>query len=88
MVREVPVCFRPGAKEFADNCNVHDIPLLVFSAGLGDIIQEIMRKAEMIVGTLHIVSNMMEFNEDGLIVNFKDPLIHILNKNEANIKGF
>jgi hypothetical protein len=55
-----------------------------------------MKQADMIVGTLHIVSNMMEFNDDGLIVAFKEPLIHILvyigklkpqNKNEANIKG-
>lgn len=96
MCREVPVCFRDGAKEFAENCNAHEIPLLVFSAvsllivisqGLGDIIEEIMRQHEMTVGCMHIVSNMMEFNEDGLITSFKEPLIHILNKNEANIKG-
>lgn len=72
MVREVPVCFRKRAQELAAACNEHEIPLLVFSAGLGDVIQEIMRQGGMTVKCMHVVSNMMEFDEAGMVVGFKE----------------
>ena len=102
MVRDTPVIvFREGIHAFLrklsrqpynffmiiESCKENKIPLLVFSAGLGDIIREIMLQANLFSSNMHIVSNMMIFDEENVCVGFKDPLVHVFNKNEANVKG-
>ena len=42
--------------------HAHDVPLLIFSAGLGDIIEEVIRQQYTMYDNIHIVSNYMDFN--------------------------
>ena len=43
----------------------HNIPLLIFSAGLGDIIREIIScQASEIYENMKIVANFLSYNED------------------------
>lgn len=61
------------------------IPFLVMSAGLGDVIEEILRQRlpfAMAPSTM-VVSNRMQFNEEGRLVGFSDPLLHMFNKTAA-----
>ena len=44
-----------------DNCQV---PLLVFSAGIGDIIEEVFRQRSKMYDNIKIVSNFMHFNQE------------------------
>ncbi|KAI8914243.1 pyrimidine 5'-nucleotidase [Gorgonomyces haynaldii] len=87
MVDEVPLTFRDGVDTFFKLCETKDVPVLVFSAGLGDFLQVILEKHSLLNRDVSIVSNMMRFDADGVVEAFEDPLIHVLNKNEASVSS-
>ncbi|CAI0410671.1 unnamed protein product, partial [Linum tenue] len=77
------IAFREGVVELFEFLEERDIPVLIFSAGLADIIEEVLRqKIHRSFKNVRIVSNRMEFNRDGRLISFKGKLIHSLNKNE------
>ncbi|KAF7822442.1 7-methylguanosine phosphate-specific 5'-nucleotidase A [Senna tora] len=77
------IAFREGVFELFEFLEERDIPVLIFSAGLGDIIEEALRqKLDRNFKNVKIVSNRMVFDDDGHLVAFKGKLIHSLNKNE------
>ncbi|KAK7278580.1 hypothetical protein RJT34_23612 [Clitoria ternatea] len=77
------IAFREGVSELFEFLEERDIPVLIFSAGLADIIEEVLRqKLHRTFNNLRIVSNRMVFDDDGNLVSFKGKLIHSLNKNE------
>ncbi len=47
-----------------DRLHAHDVPLLVFSAGLGNVIQEAIVQQASLHDNMKIISNMMTFNDD------------------------
>ncbi|GJW73398.1 7-methylguanosine phosphate-specific 5'-nucleotidase A [Tanacetum coccineum] len=60
-----------------------DIPVLIFSAGLADIIEEVLRqKLHRTFKNVKIVSNRMKFDQNGNLLSFTGKLIDSLNKNE------
>jgi len=62
------------------------VPVLIFSAGFGDLIQGLLRKHGLEYPNIHVIGNSMVFNEtDGELLGFKEPLIHTYNKNESVI---
>ncbi|KAI9327322.1 pyrimidine 5'-nucleotidase [Zopfochytrium polystomum] len=88
MVAATPVAYRDGVRELFAACAARDIPVLVFSAGLYDVIKEILEAAALKPPNVHIVSNRMQFDPDtGVCTSFASPLIHVFNKNEAKIAG-
>ncbi|XP_078012162.1 7-methylguanosine phosphate-specific 5'-nucleotidase isoform X2 [Phascolarctos cinereus] len=60
-----------------------NIPLLIFSAGIGDILEEIIRQMNVFHPNIHVVSNYMDFDESGFLQGFKGNLIHTFNKNSS-----
>lgn len=76
---------KSGCKLFLENLERHRVPVLVFSAGLGDVIDEWLRKEnQRSFSNLRIVSNFMRFDEvPERIVGFRYRLIHVFNKNET-----
>jgi cytosolic 5'-nucleotidase 3 len=61
-----------------------EIPLLIFSAGLGDIIQEWIIQQCGSFKNMKIVSNFMSFDyNSNIITGFQGNMIHIFNKNEG-----
>ncbi|KAF8369315.1 hypothetical protein HHK36_032671 [Tetracentron sinense] len=59
------------------------VPVLIFSAGLADIIEEVLRqKLHRCFKNVKVISNRMVFDKDGNLVAFKGKTIHVLNKNE------
>ncbi|KAJ8440727.1 hypothetical protein Cgig2_005458 [Carnegiea gigantea] len=63
--------------------NEKGVPVLIFSAGLADIIEEVLRqKLHRSFKNIEIVSNRMVFDDNSHLVGFKDKTIHVLNKNE------
>ncbi|KAJ3359524.1 hypothetical protein HDU91_004902 [Kappamyces sp. JEL0680] len=86
IVQESRFVFRPRLREFLDLLESKQIPLLIFSAGLHDIIYEILHsQPNLWKEHMDIVSNKMIFNEHDICVGFEDPLIHVLNKSEAGM---
>ncbi|CAN6287393.1 unnamed protein product [Urochloa humidicola] len=82
-VSDAAIAFRDGVVELFEYLEERDIPVLVFSAGLADIIEEVFRqKLHRSFKNIKVVSNRMVFNEEGRLVAFKGKTIHVLNKNE------
>ncbi|KAF3434414.1 hypothetical protein FNV43_RR25517 [Rhamnella rubrinervis] len=77
------IAFREGVIELFEFLEGKDIPILIFSAGLADIIEEVLRqKLHKSFKNVKIVSNRMVFDDNGHLLSFKGKTIHSLNKNE------
>jgi HAD superfamily hydrolase (TIGR01544 family) len=86
MVQETSVEFRPGMQALIDLISKENIPLLIFSAGIGDIILEILTQAKLFnPAHMHIVSNRLGWNSEGVCDHFDGKLIHVFNKNESSV---
>uniref|UniRef100_A0A8C9UBH9 5'-nucleotidase, cytosolic IIIB n=2 Tax=Serinus canaria TaxID=9135 RepID=A0A8C9UBH9_SERCA len=87
IVRESEAMLRDGFKEFFDQLHKNNVPLFIFSAGVGDILEEIIRQANVFYSNVNVVSNYMGFSDDGVLTHFKGPLIHTYNKNNTVLQG-
>ncbi|KAJ3054578.1 hypothetical protein HK097_001359, partial [Rhizophlyctis rosea] len=85
-VKEVPVILRPGLREFIGQCEAKEIPILVFSAGLSDIIAEVLQNEKLLTPQTHVIANKIAFDPNGVAVDFPPPLIHTCNKNETAVR--
>lgn len=78
---------REGIVELLQSCQdaTPPIPVLIMSAGLGDIIKEYFQRALPfpVAPTTKIVSNHMSFDASGRLVAFSEPLLHMFNKTAA-----
>lgn len=83
VVRESDAMLREGFQLFFDHLHEHSIPLLIFSAGIGDILEEVIRQAGVFHPNVNVFSNYMDFDESGVLKAFKGELIHIYNKREG-----
>ncbi|VDP77959.1 unnamed protein product [Echinostoma caproni] len=63
-VRECSLVLRDGVKDFADLLHENKIPLLIFSAGLGDVIRLLLQRFTMYTDNVRVISNLMRFDED------------------------
>ncbi|XP_033826799.1 cytosolic 5'-nucleotidase 3-like [Periophthalmus magnuspinnatus] len=82
-VRESEAMLRDGYEFFFNHLHEHSIPLLIFSAGIGDILEEVIRQAGVFHSNVNVFSNYMDFDELGVLQAFKGELIHIYNKREG-----
>lgn len=77
--------FRDGAKEFLKEINDRNIPIIVISAGVGNIIQQFLINNGCNFPNIYICSNFLQY-EDGIIRGVRDNnLIHPLNKIEISL---
>uniref|UniRef100_A0A8D0XXI1 5'-nucleotidase n=1 Tax=Sus scrofa TaxID=9823 RepID=A0A8D0XXI1_PIG len=83
VVRESSAMLRDGYKTFFHTLSQNHVPLLIFSAGIGDVLEEIIRQRRVFHPNIHVVSNYMEFDEEGFLKGFKGQLIHTYNKNSS-----
>lgn len=82
MVAESSARLRDGCDILFQNLEQHNVPLLILSAGLGDIIHEILEQKSKVYSNMKIVSNFMKFDEQNLMIGFEGDIIHTFNKNE------
>jgi HAD superfamily hydrolase (TIGR01544 family) len=73
---------RDGVPTFLTSLTAQGVPLLLFSAGIGDIIEEtLMQVLGKVPVDVHIVSNHMKFDKDGEhLVGWTAPVFHVFNK--------
>lgn len=80
--------FRTGALGFIDFLQKNNIPLVIMSAGPGDMISQYLKQESRLTNNVHIIANFFEFDKDGMVIKVKEPIIHSLNKNEIFVKDF
>jgi 5'-nucleotidase len=86
MIKRSNMKLREFTPEFLQTAELSDIPVLIFSAGIGELIEHIFTYFEgRVHKNVHVVSNRLSMDEQGVIVGFKDPLIHVFNKNEVAV---
>uniref|UniRef100_A0A5F8H0J1 5'-nucleotidase, cytosolic IIIB n=1 Tax=Monodelphis domestica TaxID=13616 RepID=A0A5F8H0J1_MONDO len=63
IVRDSDAMLRDGFETFFNTLYQSNVPLLIFSAGIGDILEEMIRQMNVFHPNIHVVSNYMDFNE-------------------------
>eukprot|EP01064_Diplonema_japonicum_P013201 TRINITY_DN20677_c0_g1_i1.p1 TRINITY_DN20677_c0_g1~~TRINITY_DN20677_c0_g1_i1.p1 ORF type:complete len:284 (+),score=93.76 TRINITY_DN20677_c0_g1_i1:40-891(+) len=87
MVCDAKVALRDKAKEVVDLLTEHGVPLLLFSGGIANILEEVFKKEGVVLAdNAHIVSNKMVFNDKGKIAAWTEPRFHAFNKEAETIK--
>ncbi|XP_028043055.1 7-methylguanosine phosphate-specific 5'-nucleotidase [Bombyx mandarina] len=79
--------FRKGVKELIIWSQTHEVPVLVFSAGLGESVVAALKAANFLLPHVKVVSNFLALDENDKIVGIKGEVIHTYNKNETAIKN-
>lgn len=87
VVKNSKIEFRIGNLEFLDYLNQNKIPLIIISAGPGDMINEHLKKENKSHKNIHLIANMFIFNKKGQVIEIKEPIIHSLNKYEIETKN-
>ncbi|BET01464.1 Pyrimidine 5'-nucleotidase (UMHypothetical protein-1) [Nesidiocoris tenuis] len=62
------------------------VPILVFSAGLGDVVKAVLEHEHLMHENVHVVSNFFRI-ENNQITSFLGEQIHIFNKNQHAIEN-
>ncbi|KAH9126205.1 hypothetical protein LEN26_009404 [Aphanomyces euteiches] len=88
-VAAADIALRDGFQPLFVSLAQAQVPTLIFSAGLADVIRAVLTKhwgAGFWTPNVHVISNVMHFNESVNLVGFQDKLIHCHNKNAEVIR--
>ena len=86
MVEQSNVELRDQTDNMLKTLHSKEVPVLVLSAGVGDLINHIMDHFGVLHSNVKLVSNFLKFDEEGNIVGLKgeeSDLIHMYNKAET-----
>uniref|UniRef100_A0A0N5B0V3 5'-nucleotidase n=1 Tax=Syphacia muris TaxID=451379 RepID=A0A0N5B0V3_9BILA len=85
-VKHSRIELRDNAESFFATLSSNDVPIIIFSAGIGNVIDIFLQqKFSKVPDNVHVISNMMEFDDDGYASRFLLPLIHTFCKNASVI---
>lgn len=73
------VRLRDGVEDFFAKCSEANLPILIFSAGLGDIIQRVLAD---LPGERDIIANYGDFTDKGEYLGHREPVVHSMDKDE------
>eukprot|EP00730_Choanoeca_flexa_P005285 TRINITY_DN11918_c0_g3_i2.p1 TRINITY_DN11918_c0_g3~~TRINITY_DN11918_c0_g3_i2.p1 ORF type:complete len:323 (+),score=50.67 TRINITY_DN11918_c0_g3_i2:1490-2458(+) len=86
MVATDDLQLRKGAEALFRQAQAMDIPFHIFSAGLYDVIHAFLKHHGLDQLGMHVVSNMMTFDDEGYLSGFKGTLIQTMNKNSTAMR--
>ncbi|XP_046709377.1 7-methylguanosine phosphate-specific 5'-nucleotidase A-like isoform X3 [Silurus meridionalis] len=86
-VRNSGAMLREGYKRFFDVLHQNSVPLLIFSAGVGDILEEVIAGHDIFHPNVRVFSNYMDYDEEGVACAFKGEMIHSFNKREGALQN-
>lgn len=80
-IEQSDLSFRKGAKEFLQKANEFNIPIIILSAGIGNVIKKFLKDNNCYYDNIYIISNFIEFDENGEMKKFDNSkMVHTLNK--------
>lgn len=74
---------RDGTEELFEKLYNTQVPIIVFSAGLGDMVEAVLRYHNALYDNVKVISNFLKYNGNHLDGFKNDVLIHAYNKNEC-----
>lgn len=75
---------RDGAKEFLQEMSNSDVPVIIMSSGIGNIVKAFLEKENCMFNNIKIVSNFFEFNNGITTINM-DNIMATSNKEYSRI---
>lgn len=86
MVKDSGIVCRPGCHDLFELANALHIPVLIVSAGISDIIVEVMTRENLPLDNVRILANRMVFDEaTGLLRGFEEPALHSHGKADVGL---
>src|SRR5690606_20357852 len=86
-VKDANIRLREGCHDLFDLTEQNSVPLLIFSAGIADVLEEVIRHYARLPSNAVVVSNKMIFSEAGALTGFQDPVLHVFNKRASTALG-
>ena len=86
IIKKKRILLRKGAEDFFKELHEKNIPLLIFSAGVGDIIKGYLKSEGLLYDNMHIISNFFDYDKKEIVKGYKSKIIHSFNKDEFAIK--
>lgn len=84
-IKESNLIFRTGALEFLKDMVRNKVPVIILSAGIGNVIEFVMKENGLLEeNNIKIISNFIKFDQNGKMEKFEDDMIHTLNKTLEN----
>ncbi|VVC26122.1 Hypothetical protein CINCED_3A017819 [Cinara cedri] len=86
-IEKADVKLREGIEKVFEKLYKQNVPLIILSAGIGDVVELILKHNNLVTDNVSVVSNFLKLskNDNGMstIQGFKnEKLIHVFNKNE------
>lgn len=75
---------RGQVNAFFDILAAKNVPTLIFSAGIADVLEEVLSSQTTVSWDhVHVISNRCLFDEHGTVTGFEQPLLHVFNKRSS-----
>lgn len=78
------IVLRDGVIEFLKFSNKYNIPVIIISAGISNIIEGALKKQNCLFSNVYILSNIFKF-KDGKLKSLRNKIIHSLNKDKLDV---
>lgn len=78
------IILRKGVKQFLKFTNKNNIPVIIVSAGISNIIENVLKTNNCFYNNVYIIANIFKF-KNGQIKSLRNNIIHSLNKNEIEV---
>ena len=78
------IILRKGVTDFLKFTNQNNIPVIIISAGIANIIEGTLKKHNCLFNNVYILSNIFKF-QHGTLKALRNSIIHSLNKNKIDI---
>ncbi|XP_055337287.1 cytosolic 5'-nucleotidase 3-like [Paramacrobiotus metropolitanus] len=86
-VKDIPKCvqnssatLRAKVPIFLSKVGLRKVPVTIFSAGLSAVVKEILEHQVCLSDNITVVANEFSHNDEGYVTDFREPLVHGLNK--------
>jgi len=86
-IKAKSIVLRDCVEDFFLFAKQHGVPLLIFSAGLQDVMIEVLRRSlnhHDVLDYINVISNKCQFSDEGVVEAFNNPLIHVFNKRSSH----
>jgi cytosolic 5'-nucleotidase 3 len=86
IIKRRSIKLRKNANVLFNALHEKKIPFLIFSAGVGDIIQGHLKSEGLLYNNICIISNFFNYDKKGYVKGYKSGIIHVYNKDEFALK--
>ena len=78
------IILRKGVIEFLKFTNKKNIPVIIISAGISNIIESVLKRNNCFYSNVYVISNIFKF-KNGKLKSLRNSIIHSLNKNKVEV---